>query len=83
MSEGDSKKSPGKILPNYEDWEDLLDLAPSNGGFGRPKRSGGTIYIKDAGFHAALHQAVKVLEEALRHFNDTIFEEVLRPERQI
>jgi hypothetical protein len=83
IDEEEGKKNSIKIVPNYEDWEDLLDLVPSNRSISKPKRSGGTIFIKDSGFHAALHQAVRVLEEALRHFNDTIFEEVIRPERQL
>ncbi|HET9211781.1 MAG TPA: hypothetical protein VFR03_15340, partial [Thermoanaerobaculia bacterium] len=78
-----AKMNDAKEIPNYEQWEDLLDLASSSGASGAGKRSGGEVCIHDRGFHAALHQAVKVLEEALRHFNDTIFEEVIRPEREL
>jgi len=72
-----------ELIPSYKQWEDLLDLPAHKGAFKEEKTNDGTIFIKDPGFHAALHQAVKVLEEALRHFNDTIFEEVIRPERQL
>jgi len=84
-SEGEVKVASGKVVadklkPDYDHWEHLLNLVPSNhGGAGKSRM----IFIKDPGLHAALHQAVRVLEEALRHFNDTIFEEVIRPERQL
>lgn len=78
MSGGDLK-----VVPSYEQWENLLDLVSSRDAFGGGKKSTGSLCIHDPGLHAALHQAVLVLEEALRHFNDTIFEEVIRPEREI
>jgi hypothetical protein len=66
-----------KTVPNYECWRGLLDLEPEPGADG-PVR----IYSRNPELRAVLRQSLDVLGESLHHFNQTIFEERIRPYRK-
>lgn len=79
-------KDHQRTEPNYGEWAHLLHLKDQHPSLllwhNHAPDPGHSLFIKNPGLHAALHQAVSVLEEVLSQLSDNIFEEVIRPQHE-
>jgi hypothetical protein len=66
----DKKDAQGQAVPTYEKWQLLHEVR------------GQDLHILDRELAAVLHEALEVLGELLRSFNDNVFEDYIKPEAQ-